>query len=237
MISLRKAGAINLALAIFCFAIFTSLGFWQLNRASDLKSMREAMPDKAAVSIERIAKPNSNLNSSAVNRLVYLKGSYIKTYLAPNQLVNINDTMRRATLEVRLLKLDSGSGILVVRGFEKLSEQSVIGEVNILGRLYPRQSVDVSNSDAGSLSRIDPALVTGDSKLNLIDGYVVVMSEKTKLGEPIWNEHVPALREIPRVAGFYWQHLVYVGIWWLFAVLALVAPFYDQVRQRKIRVG
>ena len=232
-----KIGALNIIATLVLFVTFVSLGFWQLNRASDMKSAGKIKSDMSPVLIEKIAKPNSNLESSAVNRLVTLKGRYIKSYIAGNQPVVIDGVKDRKDLEVRLMKLNSGSGLLVVRGYENMNDQVMPKEVKVLGRLYPRQSSDVSKPEGNHLTRLDPSIITGDTNLNLIDGYVVVMSERTKLGEPIWNEHVPALREIPRVAGFYWQHLVYVGIWWLFAVLALVAPFYDQVRQRKIRVG
>ena len=81
------------------------------------------------------------------------------------------------------------------------------------------------------------SIITGDTNLNLIDGYVIAIDEQTRLGERIWDDRVPAKAQVPRVAGFYWQHLTYVGIWWLFALLVLLAPFYETLRDRKVRVG
>ena len=128
------------------------------------------------------------------------------------------------------------SAILVVRGVQQINNQSLTGEVRVEGRLYPRQSSDVAEIAAGSLTRIDPALVVGQTKLNLIDGYVVAINETTVMGEPIATERIAAERKLPKVAGFYWQHITYVGIWWLFALLVLLAPFYDRLRDRKVRV-
>ena len=232
-----KIGAINLIATLVLFVTFVSLGFWQLSRASDMKSAGKIKPDMNPVLIEKIAKPNSNLKSSAVNRLVTIKGRYIKSYIAGNQLVVIDGVKDRKDLEVRLMKLNSGSGLLVVRGYENMNDQVMPKEVKVLGRLYPRQSSDVSKPEGNHLTRLDPSIITGDTNLNLIDGYVIAIDEKTNLGEPIFTDRVPAEVQVPRVAGYYWQHLTYVGIWWLFALLVLMAPFYEMLRDRKVRVG
>jgi hypothetical protein len=118
-----------------------------------------------------------------------------------------------------------------------MEQQNILGNVTVMGRLYPRQSSDVAKSEGTILSRLDPALVVSDTNLNLIDGYVVAIDEKTTLGESILSQRISAERQLPKVAGFYWQHLAYVGIWWLFALLVLMAPFYDRMRDSKMRVG
>lgn len=232
-----KTNLLNLTAAICLSVIFILLGFWQLNRASDLKLSQSVQPDGSPVAIEKIAKPNSNLDATAINRLVTLNGSYEKIYRAPNQLVKVSGKEVRTALEVRLLKLNSQTGILVVRGIEEMSPQNILGNIKILGRLYPRQSSDVASLESSSLARLDPALVVGDTKLNLIDGYVVAIEEQTVLGESILDQRISAERQLPKVAGYYWQHLAYVGIWWLFALIVLAAPFYDRIRDRKMRVG
>lgn len=233
----KGVNVINLTAALLLSVIFVALGFWQLNRASDLKAAQALKPDQPYVAIESVAKPGENLRGDAVNRLVRLSGTYEEIYSAPNQIVKVNGAKSLASLEVRIMKLKSGSGILVVRGYEKMSRQSVIGTINVIGRLYPRQSSDVADIDNEVLTRIDPALVVGDTKLNMIDGYVVAIDEKTALGQTIYDERIPADRQLPKVAGYYWQHLAYVGIWWLFAIIVLLAPFYDRVRERKVRIG
>lgn len=232
-----KANAFQIIAALTLSVTFILLGFWQLQRASDLKETGKVKPEQAAVAIESLVKSNTNLNSTEVNRMVKLFGSYAKTYYAPNQEVKIDGKKENKSLEVRLMKLNSGSGVLVVRGYETMQPQSIAGNVKAIGRLYPRQNSDVSEQAANQLSRIDPGLIVGETNLNLIDGYVIALDEKTALGETIWNPRVPAERILPKVAGYYWQHLTYVGIWWLFALLVLAAPFYDRLRDRKLRVG
>lgn len=42
----------------------------------------------------------------------------------------------------------------------------------------------------------------------------------------------------PRVAGFYWQHLSYVVIWWLMALLILGLPLYTRrIRKNESESG
>jgi cytochrome oxidase assembly protein ShyY1 len=235
--TLIKVGVLNFIAVLILFVSFVSLGFWQLNRAGDMRVASEMKPDSAPIAIERVAKANTNLTEGAINRLVILNGKYVKSYSAPNQKFKVDGKNVSEELEVRLMKLDSGSGILVVRGISKLNDQRMPDEIKVLGRLYPRQSSDVANPNLNTLTRLDPSLITGDTNLNLIDGYVIAVDEQTLLGERIWDERIPAEAQVPRVAGFYWQHLTYVGIWWLFALLVLVAPFYESLRDRKVRVG
>lgn len=232
-----KVGFLNLIAVLVLFVSFVSLGFWQLNRAGDMKEVSKMKPDNSPIEIEKVAKPNSNLTQIGINRLVLLRGQYVKNYSAPNQVISIEGKKVSKDLEVRLMKLDSGSGLLVVRGISKLNEQSMPDEIQVMGRLYPRQSSDVTSPNLNTLTRLDPSVITGDTNLNLIDGYVIAIDERTALGEQIWDDRIPAEALVPRVAGFYWQHLTYVGIWWLFALLVLLAPFYETLRDRKVRVG
>jgi len=232
-----KTNPFQLIVALILSIVFILLGFWQLQRAGDMKETSQPKLEQAAVAIETLVKPNTNLSATAINRIVELSGSYAKTYYAPNQEVKIEGKKEHKSLEVRLMKLNSGSGVLVVRGYETMQPQSITANVKVIGRLYPRQSGDVSDQAANQLSRIDPSLIVGETNLNLIDGYVVAVDEQTALGETIWNPRVSAERVLPKVAGYYWQHLAYVGIWWLFALLVLAAPFYDRLRDRKLRVG
>ena len=104
------------------------------------------------------------------------------------------------------------------------------------GRCRTISESDLAKYKSGVLTRIDPSLITSDKNLDLIDGYVIAISEKNELGQAINSERVLAAPLLPRVAGYYWQHLTYVVIWWLFALLVLWAPFYDRLRGRKVRV-
>jgi hypothetical protein len=138
-----------------------------------------------------------------------------------------------ANLEVRLLELSGSRGILVVRGIENLEDQEIIGKVKIAGRLYPRQTSDSAKALGDEISRIDPALIVGQTKLSLFDGYVVASAEKTNLGQEILTTRIPTPQLKSKVPGNYWQHVSYVFIWWLMALLVLFAPFYNSVKDRR----
>jgi len=226
----RSKGFIaQIIVALLISATFIGLGNWQLDRAHDVKVSKQFVPEKPRVELESIASVTSNLEPSAINRLVKLTGNYRQLFVAPAQELNLNGKKSRANLEVRLLELSGDRGILVVRGIENLEDQEIIGKIKISGRLYPRQTSDSAKAMRGEISRIDPALIVGKTKLSLFDGYVVATSEKTLLGQEILTTRIPAPQLKSKVPGNYWQHISYVFVWWLMALLVLFAPFYNEV--------
>ena len=164
--------------------------------------------------------------------MVSFSGRYVKSFIAKNQSVNYGAGRKVETLEVRLMKLENNQGILVVRGISGITNQVIPDLVKVVGRLYPRQSSDVAAGDMQSLSRIDPALIAGVDNLELFDGYVVAQIEQNQIGQRIVANRIPAGVLTSKVAGFYWQHLTYVFIWWLMALLSLSAPFYNRLRDK-----
>jgi cytochrome oxidase assembly protein ShyY1 len=235
----RSKGFIaQLIVAVILSIIFIGLGNWQLDRADDVKVAKRFVPDSPRVDLESIASVTSNLEPSAINRLVKLSGDYRQIFIAPNQELLTEGAKSKENLEVRLLELSGNRGILVVRGvesLEKLENQEIVGEVNILGRLYPRQTSDAAKAGPGEISRIDPALIVGETPLSLFDGYVVATAEKTTLGQEILTTRIPAPQLKSKVPGNYWQHVSYVFVWWLMALLVLFAPFYNSMKERQIR--
>jgi surfeit locus 1 family protein len=223
----------QLLVAILLSLTFIGLGDWQLNRAHDVKQVNQKLPDSPRTNLEEIASANSNLEPDAINRLVSTSGKYVKTFSAPGQKLLGSKSSVVTDLEIRLLELSGNRGILVVRGVQSLESQEIIGQVKIKGRLYPRQTSDAAKAGKDELSRIDPALVVADTKLSLFDGYIIATSEKTKLGEEILTSRVPAPQLKSKVAGNYWQHVSYVLIWWLMALLVLFAPFYNSMKERQ----
>ena len=133
-----------------------------------------------------------------------------------------------------MLELSGKRGILVVRGIESLENQEVTGKVKISGRLYPRQTSDSAKAMASEISRIDPALIVGQTQLSLFDGYVVATDERTSLGQEIETTRIPAPQLKSKVPGNFWQHISYVFVWWLMALLVLFAPFYNSMKERQI---
>jgi cytochrome oxidase assembly protein ShyY1 len=156
---MRSKGFIaQLIAAIALSIIFIGLGNWQLDRSQDVKAARQFVPDSPRVDLESIASVTSNLEPSAINRLVKLSGNYREIFVAPNQELLTNGKKTFANLEVRLLELSGKRGILVVRGIESVENQEITGKVKISGRLYPRQTSDSAKALENEISRIDPLL-------------------------------------------------------------------------------
>ena len=230
---ISKGFIAQLVVALLLSITFIGLGNWQLNRAHDVRAVNAYVPDAEKIDLEKIAAAGSNIQPDAINRIVSVSGKYVKLFIAPKQEI-VNGAKKSLTsLEVRLLELPGKRGILVVRGIESLEDQEIIGNVKIVGRLYPRQTSDSTKADPGEISRIDPALVVGTNSLDLFDGYIIATSEKTSLGQEILATRIPAPQLKSKVAGNYWQHISYVFVWWLMALLVLLAPFYNSMKERQ----
>ena len=104
-------GVAVLAIAI----LFVGLGFWQLQRAADLKeSLKVARTvDTNVVPLQSVAQPRVALGADAFNKTVSLTGKYIANFKAPNQ-DDGNGVV--SDWEVALAQVDEQSAILVVRG-------------------------------------------------------------------------------------------------------------------------
>jgi surfeit locus 1 family protein len=217
------------AIAVFLIAaVFVVLGFWQLQRAADLKnSLKVATTiDTKVVPLQSVTKPRESLPATAFNKTVSVSGHYIANFKAPNQ---VDGNGKQSDWEVALLQVGQQSAILVVRGLwsERLLnpdiQQSMI--IGIEGVLIASQYGDRAKNGAGIISRLDSAVVTSLTDLDLYDGYVLASSESTRTGA------LDRIRPTPekltsKIPGFYWQHLSYVVIWWLMAGVVLYLPFY-----------
>jgi len=209
-------------------ALFVGLGFWQLQRASDLKeSLKVARTiDTNVVSLQSVAQPRQALGEQAFNRTVSLTGKYIANFKAPNQ-DDGNGVV--ADWEVALAQVDERSAILVVRGLwsERLLnpeiQQSM--DINIEGLLVASQSDDRADNVPGVISRLDSAVVVGLTDLDLYDGYILARSEASD-GQDLLRNRVTEEKINHKIPGYYWQHISYVVIWWLMAAVVLYLPFY-----------
>jgi hypothetical protein len=97
--------------------------------------------------------------------------------------------------------------------------------IDIEGLLVASQYDDRSVNTAGVISRLDSAVVTSLTELDLYDGYVLASKESTRTGE-LDRTRVTPEKLTSRIPGFYWQHLSYVVIWGLMAGVVLYLPFY-----------
>lgn len=209
-------------------ALFVGLGFWQLQRAADLKaSVKVARTiNTNEVPLQSVATPRVALGAEAFNRTVSLTGKYIANFRAPNQ--EDGDGVV-SDWEVALAQVDERSAILVVRGLwsDRLLnpdiQQSM--DIEITGVLVASQFADRAENTPGVISRLDSAVIVGQTDLDLYDGYILARSESTRDGA-LERTRVTEEKLNPKIPGFYWQHLSYVVIWWLMAGVVLYLPFY-----------
>ena len=209
-------------------ALFVGLGFWQLQRAADLKeSLKVARTiDTKVVALQSVAQPRQALGEQAFNRTVSLTGKYIANFRAPNQ-DDGNGVV--ADWEVALAQVDERSAILVVRGLwsERMLNPEIQQSMNIdiEGVLVASQSGDRADNVPGVISRLDSAVVVGLTDLDLYDGYILARSEASD-GQDLQRTRVTEEKVNPKIPGYYWQHISYVVIWWLMAAVVLYLPFY-----------
>ena len=205
------------------------LGMWQLHRAQAMNVATAAKPDQPLIALTEVASAGMNLPIKAINRIVSTEGKYSTSYLARDQKITEGNL---ANLDVRLLKLNTGHSVLVVRGIASEPLEVINSDVYLTGRLYPRQNVDRAFAKPGELSRIDPALVVSKENPFLYDGYIVLQSEKIG-GKSSSASFIPTPQITQKVAGFYWQHISYVVVWWFMGALLLIAPLFPQFRAPK----
>jgi cytochrome oxidase assembly protein ShyY1 len=225
--------ALQAVAVLLIAALFVGLGIWQLQRAADLKaSLKTATTiDTNLVPLESVTLPRQSLPAAAINKTVSVSGQYIQNYKAPNQ---IDGKGKQSDWEVALLQIDTNSAILVVRGLwsERLKnpdiQQSM--KIDVEGLLLASQYGDRSENAPGVISRLDSAVITSLTDLDLYDGYIVASAEATRTGALERTRLTPE-KLTSRIPGFYWQHLSYVVIWGLMAAVVLYLPFY----RRRVR--
>jgi cytochrome oxidase assembly protein ShyY1 len=222
-----------LFVATWLLLIYTGfeLGVWQLNKAQNLSASTAPVADQPVIELSKIASAGLNIPVKAVNRIVSASGNYSNKYIARDQKL-VDEKI--VDLDVRLLDLDTGYSILVVRGKANEPLPEIKSKTQIVGRLYPRQNVDRAFPKPGELSRIDPALVVSEQTPFLYDGYIVLKSEKLTPQVDAVFSPIPSPQISQRITTFYWQHISYVVVWWFIAVLLLIAPLFPQFRKPKI---
>jgi cytochrome oxidase assembly protein ShyY1 len=221
----QGAGVISLAL------VFIALGNWQLDRSVIVKELNAASKviDPKIYDLNELAEPSVALDSRNVNKSVAFSGFYVANFKAPFQ----KDLDGKVSdWEVGLLQVDGSdplSGVLVVRGLWedrlKNPEVAMSTKIDLVGTLQPRQNDDRADNVPGVISRLDSSVIVGLTDLDLYDGFIVAKSEATRSGDLI-RDRVVADPPVSKVAGYYWQHISYVAIWWLMAAIVLYLPFY-----------
>ena len=211
--------------------VFIGLGNWQLDRAGFVKELNAASKviDPKVYPLNDLAAPTVALDSRNVNKKVAVSGFYIANFKAPFQ--RDKDGVV-SDWEVALMQVDAAepsAGILVVRGLwsDRLlnPEVAMSTKIELVGSMQPHQNDDRTENVPGVISRLDSSVIVGQTDVQLYDGFIVAQSESTRDAELV-RTRVIAQEPVSRVAGYYWQHISYVAIWWLMAAIVLYLPFY-----------
>lgn len=203
-------------------AIFLSLANWQWNRASDLKNPPKI--DPTIVPLDSLIAPSQAITEAAVARRVSVSGTFVSNWILPNQ-------EDRKSWVVGLFQTKDNAMILVVRG-HAVNTKSQRGESNrevkVIGYLVPQQSRDAAANVGNQISRVDSALFVTRTELPLYAPYIHAISEEPSVG------FIPVPFEIgKKVPGYYWQHISYVVIWFLFAVTAVFLMIYQRKSEKE----
>ncbi len=215
-------------------SIFISLGFWQLDRARDLKNSLSVNTHAvvAPVSLTSVAKPLESLGIEGINTNVIATGNYVANYKIPNQK---DSNGKISDWEGALLQVNTSDAILVLRGLWsdrlKYPDVAMSTKVSVTGILTPHQNDDHAINGPGVISRLDSSVLVSTTDLNLYDGFINAIDENTSMGHLDRDRISFAATSNPRIPGYYWQHLSYVVIWWLMAAVVLYLPLY----QRRVR--
>jgi cytochrome oxidase assembly protein ShyY1 len=219
---------LTLLLVLSLSALFIALGLWQLDRAQAMK--RPVIVDQKIYSLLDLVPVTGALPGAAVNKTVTANGHYVSQFRARNQ---IDKTNIVRDVSAGIFSIDGCKcAILVARAMWGEAFPSSSTSIKMVGKLLPSQSDDRSSGGTQELSRLDSALLVSQSSLQLLPGFIAVTDESSN-GEKITAERIHFPVAIPRVAGFYWQHLSYVVIWWLMAILILALPLYTRRTRAK----
>ena len=200
--------------AALLVAIFLSLANWQWNRADELKNPPKV--DETILPLDSVITPSQSITQEQVGRRVSLTGKYISNWVLPNQ----RDSQ---SYDVGLFQTKDNAMILVLRGIHKQQTPDLERNVDVVGYLLPQQSKDVADNQGNQISRIDSALFVTKTNLPLYAPYVHAISESPDSG----YEVIPFnLRS--GVPGYYWQHISYVIIWFLFAITVVYLMVYQR---------
>lgn len=194
-------------------AIFLSLANWQWNRAVEIKKPIEI--DQSISPIDSLITPNSSIKASSLGQKVSLEGEYLSNWVAPHQEGN-------QSWAVGLFQTKDNAAILIVRGIKGANDLA-LGKSKIVGYIMPPQSEDRAENTNTQISRVDSSLFVSKTNLPLYAPYIQVISE-----DPATGLELLPFKASSKVPGFYWQHISYVVIWFLFAITAIYLMIYQK---------
>ena len=124
--------------------------------------------------------------------------------------------------DVGLFRTKDNAMILVVRGYHKEVIPN-LSEVKVVGHLVPPQSSNVAETSGNQIGRVDSSLFVTKTELPLYAPFIQAVSE-----EPTSGYEIVPFEMNSDVPGYYWQHISYVVIWFLFALTAIYLLVYQR---------
>ena len=214
-------------LAVLAVAACVGLGQWQLGRAAAFQQSAAGSSEQAPVPLQTLTRAQGNLDGAVIGRLVTVAGTFdaAHSYLVPGKVVD----GKTGLWLLSVLRVAGGDGVLVVRGWVAAAAAAAgyptaTGPVLVTGRLAGAE--DPSGGlppgtllPLGQVPAASPVALLSLVPYRLYDGYVALRSERPAVASG--PTLVPSPRESNSVPGFYFQHLAYVGLWWLFAGFVL----------------
>lgn len=203
-------------------AIFLSLANWQWNRADELKNPPKV--DQTIFPIDSVITPSQSVSQDQVGRRVSVEGKFVSNWVLPNQRDPRKDSNKKSiSFDVGLFQTKDNAMILILRGIHKSEPVDLMIEKKVVGYLLPQQSKDSAETNGNQISRIDSALFVTKTELPIYAPYIHEIDESPNSG----YEVIP-LNLRSGVPGFYWQHISYVVIWFLFALTAIYLMVYQR---------
>jgi cytochrome oxidase assembly protein ShyY1 len=216
------------ALALVLVAAFVLLGFWQLSRAQAFLGHPH---DPAPVPVQTVSPATGLLPADAIGRRVTATGSYDPAHalLVPDR--SADGGAGSGYWALGVLRLADGSGLLVVRGWVAQPGDAPAlpaGDVVVSGRLVASESADGPPGaplPAGTIGAVNPVALLQLVPYQVHDGYLAATGQQPPDATTLAPVHAdPPGTAVP---GFFWQHVGYVGLWWLFA--AFVVAFWARL--------
>jgi surfeit locus 1 family protein len=205
-------------LAVVGVVGFILLGFWQLDRYSQKKEIRdavEAAAQEAPVPIEDAA------GEDLTYRVMWTTGVYDPS---AEVMVLRSQAGVPGHLVVTPLVMEDGTAILVDRGWVPVSENEapVPGAlppetpVGVTGQIWPVSSGGIPDELPDVMTRIDPAVVAAFTSYPIRDDGYLLLFQQTPATEG------DLLRPPERPEVSLGPHLNYAGQWFLFALVVVV---------------
>jgi cytochrome oxidase assembly protein ShyY1 len=142
----------------------------------------------------------------------------------------VNDSP--ALLVLTPLRTDAGPTLLVVRGWLPVTKSAgrsphvpapPTGRVSVTVRVFPSEPMGATGTPpAGQINRLNVPMIAHRLKVPTYGGYAALISASA--GSKLQQLPPPDMSN-PTGGAFELQHLAYVGQWFLFAIIAMGAPF------------